>query len=793
MAEMLTGRRTTAPKFGSWFLLSSAARSFASVFHVFFVNLCLLGLLFYTDQGQDAIISLLDGQHSIAGVAFKLFYFTIAVLCFVIVAFVVSMRLAYAAQWYSRERKISLESFKAVTITASVSVILVILIASGKAIVTFYGLQSLGSYPWSTWYFTATLLAIMAIAATLSVRVWPLIARDYTGVSSRFFVLNRIIHRLFTTAFLVLFVASALIILLSDGGVTAPETIGSLSVATWATAFLIAFVYFALGAIRATLPSAARGWAGVVGIVIVAIYIGYGKSIVERMYPLLSERHLVPAFVSEDSDRLQIDHYAEEWLKQHCGYDPARQRCDLSGQLPVYIVLAEGGGIRAAQQTAVTLDTLDTESEGEFLKHAFVMSGVSGGAIGIVTHLANKAAGCPHNAEKVTEALYRTDHFASLIAGLLFLDFPAQIVPLAPILLKLNFPDSDRAFQFERSFIRTWRDSYARWANRDCWSQESDIPLTLPLETLAKRAAAETALGPVVMFSTVRAEDGELGVVSNVAFVDNETSALAGEANRMGVHAVLDGLRSSSCERLSLSAITAAHVSARFPWTNPPAVVDLDATGRCIQGAEETELARFNYVDGAFFDNSGAAAARPSVQALFDAAARLEISHLVDVRVVHIYAREIIEGGSFERSRSVSQTLAPLSAAIEARRTRGRSQTVSLCQMVVANSDRADLAGYCERLHEHRSVTRLELSNDFYAEGIGKSKATIAIAPEEADDLFWINIPAHVSSRPGSPEYAPLGWLLTHDSQSYIFDESRRSAKEVYSLIFQAKFRDSFV
>jgi hypothetical protein len=59
----------------------------------------------------------------------------------------------------------------------------------------------------------------------------------------------------------------------------------------------------------------------------------------------------------------------------------ARQAEQTAKPYDVYIILAEGGGIRAAYQTAITLAYLEDLQPG-FHKHVFAISGVSGGSVG---------------------------------------------------------------------------------------------------------------------------------------------------------------------------------------------------------------------------------------------------------------------------------------------------------------------------------------------------------------------------------------------------------------------------
>jgi hypothetical protein len=71
-----------------------------------------------------------------------------------------------------------------------------------------------------------------------------------------------------------------------------------------------------------------------------------------------------------------------KWKRQaaenHCG----NTTCPAQKKLPIVIVAAAGGGLRAAYWTATLLGELHDRSNGDFSKSLFAISGVSGGALG---------------------------------------------------------------------------------------------------------------------------------------------------------------------------------------------------------------------------------------------------------------------------------------------------------------------------------------------------------------------------------------------------------------------------
>jgi hypothetical protein len=64
---------------------------------------------------------------------------------------------------------------------------------------------------------------------------------------------------------------------------------------------------------------------------------------------------------------------------------------------PIFVVAASGGGLRAAYWTALTLAKLDDATCGQFSRHVYAYSGVSGGSLGVAAFEAQRAAS-PKNA-----------------------------------------------------------------------------------------------------------------------------------------------------------------------------------------------------------------------------------------------------------------------------------------------------------------------------------------------------------------------------------------------------------
>ena len=85
----------------------------------------------------------------------------------------------------------------------------------------------------------------------------------------------------------------------------------------------------------------------------------------------------------------------------------------------IYLVAAEGGGIRAAYWTAAVLGRLERESRGAFSERLFAVSAVSGGSLGAAVFAAQLADGTPPAlAEEQARAFLGADHLSPVLGSL---------------------------------------------------------------------------------------------------------------------------------------------------------------------------------------------------------------------------------------------------------------------------------------------------------------------------------------------------------------------------------------
>jgi hypothetical protein len=270
-----------------------------------------------------------------------------------------------------------------------------------------------------------------------------------------------------------------------------------------------------------------------------------------------------------------------EWLKN---------RADLQEYetYPVFVVSAEGGGLRAAYFTALVLASIQDRCPA-FAQHTFAISGVSGGSLGASVFAALAARSAKNQADlrcglnspmagdlatKVDKIL-RQDFLSPLLAFGLYPDLLQRFLPF-PI---NNF---DRARALEEGLERAWKEETGgdefKQSFYDLWKDFS-------------REAT-----PALFLNTTRVETGDRMVISNLYPIHERFSQLASLAE-------IDW-------SLTLPLSTAACLSARFPIVTPAGYIprSADARGRSVE--------RQRYVDGGYFENSGAATLHEMIAAM---------------------------------------------------------------------------------------------------------------------------------------------------------------------------------
>ena len=367
-----------------------------------------------------------------------------------------------------------------------------------------------------------------------------------------------------------------------------PQGFGPLGILLFATAMWISFGSMLLiyPTYRFTLPS----------LVLVLIVVAGASSLVNDNHRVrtLGDRPL--------ADRPFLFTHLKGWLGARAEHWKARGASDY----PVFIVAAEGGGIRAAYWTASVLANLEREYPG-FACHLFAVSGVSGGSLGgavFAAAIADRVAagdyvcdGSEHRRDDAAgerlvaevKAMLGQDFLAPTLAGLLFPDATQRFFPFVFL--------PDRAGYLEGAWEAGWRkasgnDRFAEdflglWGEPERAGDGDGAAVGGPSADLLRYQV------PSLFLNGTRVETGGRTVVSNLRS-DEQTFVQ------------LDDLLDFLGEPIPLS--TAVHMSARFTYVSPAGTL-------CRQGSVPCEGQR-RVVDGGYFENSGGLTASELLVAL---------------------------------------------------------------------------------------------------------------------------------------------------------------------------------
>ncbi len=272
-------------------------------------------------------------------------------------------------------------------------------------------------------------------------------------------------------------------------------------------------------------------------------------------------------------ERDNVEAALREWFKYQTQHPAAQARTEY----PLFIVAAEGGGIRAAYWTASVLTAIQDDNPC-FADQLFALSGVSGGSLGSAVftalladqHRNQPAARCDR--EPVAPLTTMAKHILSE-------DFlaPAVAATLYPDLLQRILPVAIARFDRARALETAWERAWQKHAGSQRFSETFDS---------LWRNHGDRWL-PALLLNSTWVETGKRLIASNLRVqpLPEESANLPEFADVEDVH------RFYGQRALPLS--TAVHLSARFTYVSPAGTLVKD--GR-IHGRA---------VDGGYFENSG--------------------------------------------------------------------------------------------------------------------------------------------------------------------------------------------
>ena len=214
-----------------------------------------------------------------------------------------------------------------------------------------------------------------------------------------------------------------------------------------------------------------------------------------------------------------MSQYFSKWLEK---VEPSK-----GDTIPMILVAAEGGGIRGASWTLLSLRALEAQSI-NFPKNIFAFSGVSGGSVGSCVYLSTINQNVQdHSLKKILGF----DHLSKTTGALLFRTPIQKCIPFPIKIL-------DRNYVLENS----WESSIREYTNSNKFDKYVNELYNKEVFTL-----------PAIFLNCTVAETGQKAIYSNLAFSQYKS----GLDNIIDIHTLTEGK--------DIKLKSAALLSARFP------------------------------------------------------------------------------------------------------------------------------------------------------------------------------------------------------------------------------------
>jgi len=319
-------------------------------------------------------------------------------------------------------------------------------------------------------------------------------------------------------------------------------------------------------------------------------------------------------------------------------------------QHPLYVVAAEGGGVRAAFWTAIVLGYLENQrpwtapdansksssanrreyyGEMDFASHVFAISGVSGGSLGAgafdailaESHRLNLPPQHPQTPKTLdfvdqSKLMLGQDLLSPVVAGLLYPDLVQRFLPG-------NIFPHNRSTALENGWQYAWNaieDSAGKSKRPPIWKRnrfaenfynlwdgdayiENHDKENLSANTRTGNEAGSQVWIPSLFLNGTSVERGSRIIASDLSVDPSQFPDSEDAMQKMGLRSPYDKVTHSFVASNDIKLSTAVDMSTRFPIFSP--------AGRFPDGE--------HVVDGGYFDDSGAATAWDIVRSLNEA------------------------------------------------------------------------------------------------------------------------------------------------------------------------------
>lgn len=321
-------------------------------------------------------------------------------------------------------------------------------------------------------------------------------------------------------------------------------------------------------------------------------------------------RQTTQAGVPSISQRPTVEAHFARWI--------AARRQEEGDTIPLVLVAAEGGGIRALNWTAETLIRLDSIIPG-FSRHVYALSGVSGGGVGTVFYTAFLRDVAEANRTGRFEQfrhVIRDDYLSAVSAALLFPESVQRILPVP-------LPALERAKWLEDS----WADSY-----------HDNLNLATMDSSLTKLYQTPTGYNynlPSLLLNGTLAESGQKTITSNLQLDPRYFRNVVSTLDVVGTDIPLK---------------TAASLCSRFPIVTNGGLIQKDT----VVGKSRQRFGG-HVVDGGYFDNSGVETCIQLLNNLVPSIRQFDTTQRVTIIPYILFIQNSNGIGQLPRKRSVLQ------------------------------------------------------------------------------------------------------------------------------------------
>ena len=272
-------------------------------------------------------------------------------------------------------------------------------------------------------------------------------------------------------------------------------------------------------------------------------------------------RQATGAAVPLVTQRPTVDAHFARWI--------ANRRQTDGDTIPLVLIAAEGGGIRALNWAAETLIRLDSIIPG-FSRHVYALSGVSGGGVGTAFYTAF-LRDVPQQ-RRIAQFdrfrnVIRDDYLSAVSAALLFPESIQRVMPV-PI------PRLERGKWLEDSWADSYRDNLGLRTLDESLTQLYQTPTGYNYEL------------PSLLLNGTLAESGQKIITSNLRLDPRYFKDVVSTLDVLGADVPLK---------------TAASLCSRFPVVTNGGLIQKDSVDR--NGRKRRYGG--HVVDGGYFDNSG--------------------------------------------------------------------------------------------------------------------------------------------------------------------------------------------